>query len=164
MYPARYVFYLNKVLGMVIIKDSYAPYPQANLGIEHFSDFLYVYWKKECAADAECMKGLHGILRSNIQTETTQNVIYEIIGGEQNLRRYPGTVYLMNSDEGKALAETPQGWGVFYSLWQHQSDWEGKTVYSFRIFASDVGGLCMLITLTELDSSQQQSDPAWVRA
>ena len=156
--------YVNKVFGMVVVKDSYAPYPQRNLGIEHMSDFLYLYWKMECGTDTDSMKNLYGVLRTNIQTQRTRDVAFEIVGGEESLSPYPGTVYLMSSDEGLALAGTPQGWGVFYSLWQHKNGWDGKTVYSFRLFKSDVGDLCMFITLTELDSDQRQGDPAWVRA
>lgn len=97
------------------------------------------------------MRKINGIIRSSVRNEVTLKVAYQAIGGEGNLKTWPGTTFRMSEDNGKALAGTPNMYGILYSLWQHPDDWGGKKLHSVTVFKDGRGELSLFIILENED-------------
>ena len=112
------VQYANIVAGIVLATYSWAPVtPLVDPGLEdppqipplsRWSDFVYLIWKKNCGADpnGDCMKNFNGIIRHNILNPITWAVALEACGGPYKIGQWPGKTFLMDTDEGRALAGT----------------------------------------------------------
>lgn len=57
-----------------------------------------------------------------------------------SLSHYPGTVFSMTSDAGKAIMGTPNGGGVAWFLVDHKNQLGVKEVESVRVFKTDGSG------------------------
>ena len=156
--PARFAQYPNTAFGVVLSTYSYAPIPPYTnpdqppppiLPIRHWSDFVYLIWKKQCGTDpdGECMKNLHGIIRHNIINPITWPVAIQACGGADNMGSYPGRTFSMDSEEGQALAGTPHLYGIIFSLWQHRADWGTKSVHSVTVFGDDANRFGLFVVL-----------------
>ena len=94
------------------------------------------------------MNNFHGVIRHNILTKSTWIVAQEAIGGADTVGKYPGKTFLMDSEQGQALAGTPHVFGIIYSLWQHPADWGTKKVHSISVFGDDEMRFSMFIVFS----------------
>ena len=53
----------------------------------------------------------------------------------------------MKDGHWRALAGTPNVYGIIFSLWQHPTDWGTKSVHSVTVFGDDDHRFCLFVTL-----------------
>lgn len=94
---------------------------------EQNSSVTFLEWQHE--ADANQLKDLRFILKLNIENAPTMNVIYQAVGGQNNLGTWQNkATFSLEQDEGIALLGTPIGTGVGYILAQHKDQLGHRTV------------------------------------
>ncbi|KAL8996224.1 MAG: hypothetical protein Q9169_004202, partial [Polycauliona sp. 2 TL-2023] len=132
-------YYHNFMLptsGAIIAAENYSPRFKQPLGpippLNRWSDIIWLSW----LASGGNGRNLILILRSNIITQSTRDVLEFIHGADQdNLQLpWPGRAYsTLTTREGKALLATSHGRGVAWLLADH-GDVLGRRVPVARVF------------------------------
>ena len=73
-------------------------------------------------------------LQFDIVNTDTNAIIEEILSEVGGVGGFPGDVFLMSDDTGKALLGTPNGNGQAWLLATHKAQFGAKTIESVRVF------------------------------
>ena len=106
------------------------PFPALN----RWSDVVWQNWTGLAGTQA---RQLRYVMHENIDTLDTRKVIeyIEVAGPDSLNLPYPGTVYDMRSDDGKALLGTAHGMGVAWLVIDH-SNVPGRKIPAVRVFTA----------------------------
>ena len=97
--------------------------------VRYWSDIATILWKQVAGPQTGALKY---IIKHDVYTELTKNIIREALGDEQ--RPWPGTPFPKGSTQFQALLGTPHGRGVYNMLFQHPEEFGSKSVESIRAF------------------------------
>lgn len=135
---------INAEVGLLIAANNQSPkaalYEWGREGaptpaLKQWSDVAFLQWKQQATNEGVAVQNLKYILRYNVQNDETTEVIMECLNhGTPGL--WPGIEFDINSEEGRALLGTPNGYGVGYLLLQHRADLGQKMIRSVNIFSS----------------------------
>jgi len=110
--------------------DRYSPLPK----LQHWSDIAYLQW---CEAAQRCSEppALQFVIRYSVRNETTNLIVNRALRdvGRQG-EPWPGVVFTMDTDQGRAILGSPNGSGVARLLSQHKVQFFQKTVSEVRVF------------------------------
>ncbi|KAL8953926.1 MAG: hypothetical protein Q9222_000213 [Ikaeria aurantiellina] len=129
--------------------------PRVNAGVDEpvprLSRWSDVVWQNWTAIAGGNANKLRYIIREQIITEETREIMeYIKVAKEDGLNLpWPGSVYDMRSDDGKALLGTVYGLGVAWLIIDH-SDVLGRKIPAIRIFTVPRGGVMLYYMLVEL--------------
>ncbi|KAI4090693.1 MAG: hypothetical protein LQ344_004596 [Seirophora lacunosa] len=136
------VFIPNGDRGMIIAKNNHSPahykradHPLPNL--HRWSDVVWQNWTAITGDDVNARRGLRFILRQHVWTESVRRLLeyIEVVEPDKLNLPYPGKVYDMRSDDGKALLGCPHGVGVAWLIADH-SNVLGRKIPVVRVFTT----------------------------
>ncbi|KAL8751620.1 MAG: hypothetical protein Q9184_006011 [Pyrenodesmia sp. 2 TL-2023] len=127
----RNTYILADINSMIICHASYSPKHEAKNGqawpeLYRWSDVAWLAWS-QIAGD---QKGkLRYIVRDDITTPSTRKWMEYIKRAKPNTNflPWPGQLYDLTSEEGKALLATPHGVGLAYMVADHREELSYKT-------------------------------------
>ncbi|KAI4190528.1 MAG: hypothetical protein LQ346_004904 [Caloplaca aetnensis] len=116
--------------SMIICHSSFSPRQQARPGqpfpeLYRWSDVVWLAWA-QIAGNQKSQ--LRYIVHDDIVTPATRKWMeyIEVASPDTNFLPWPGQLYDLQSDEGKALLATPHGVGLAYMLADHRYELDGK--------------------------------------
>nr|OQO24852.1 hypothetical protein B0A51_07850 [Rachicladosporium sp. CCFEE 5018] len=120
--------FMNIQLGLVIPYYIYSPQHEMKVNskqgkavdLSRYSDVLFLYWKKLCGRTTTSVCPLKYFLFLNIENQQTWATVLNVLGSKK-LTEWPGVMFDMNSDEGKALLATQIGNPLAWFLIQHKA-------------------------------------------
>ena len=161
--------FYNPTQAVIIAVDNVSPgaasngAPRPELG--RFSDLLWLEWKHQCGLAGTNVGSLQYMVRSNIITGDTIQVIEDVLERldkplepppwDQAVEVPVGTRGLATR-EGTALLGTPHGFGVAYMLLQHRQFINKRigsiVIYSTRANPNSPSQVNMLFKLVDVDA------------
>lgn len=84
------------------------------------------------------MRNIRFVMRTPCENSITQKVIKNAMNRtKQELGKWPGVTFGMDSEEGKAILGSPNGWGVAFMLIQHKRQLGNKVVEKVTVFQDE---------------------------
>ncbi|PSN75359.1 hypothetical protein BS50DRAFT_616031 [Corynespora cassiicola Philippines] len=111
-----------------------------------WSDVAFLQWisppcipvDAEAMPEVENQRNLKYVFRTNIENETTQEVVNRILPDFKKEKcTWPGVTFRTDSLEGRALLGTPNGAGVAWLLAQHREQLGWRVVDQVTVFQLD---------------------------
>ncbi|KAL9013384.1 MAG: hypothetical protein Q9173_001912 [Seirophora scorigena] len=133
------VFIPNGDRGMIIAKNNHSPaqYKRPDNPLPNLHRWSDVVWQNWTAIAGDDSRRLRFILRENVWTESVRRLLeyIEVVEPDKLDLPYPGKVYDMRSDDGKALLGCPHGVGVAWLIADHSSVL-GRKIPVVRVFTT----------------------------
>jgi hypothetical protein len=123
--------------GFISAEDNKSPKPNKKAAapdLYKLSDVYFLEWQKQ-AGSSRRIKHLKYFLRFHIVNTDTKRIISQATGN--NVKVWPGDMFGIETDEGKALLATPNGIGVAYFLINHKPELGVKTVERVQVWRQE---------------------------
>lgn len=118
--------------------------------LSRWSDVSWLGWKWACEKDGVDSGSLRYIYRKTVENDDAKHVIDEIYDAHGiELEDWPGYRFNMDSDDGRALLGTPNGFGSAFFLLDHREWTKRKTIVEFNVWSEDGDTPEMLFTLKD---------------
>ncbi|KAF2448498.1 hypothetical protein P171DRAFT_518017 [Karstenula rhodostoma CBS 690.94] len=131
---------VNRKEGVLIAVSNLKAYPapvKKTPQLKYWSDVAYLQLLGPSATfpTPSTTLNLKYIIRHGVANSITQSMVGHILDiHDVGKPVWPGIELSMDTDEGKAILSTPNGWGVAYLLAQHKAQLGLKTVDKVTIF------------------------------
>ena len=89
------------------------------------------------------MRGLNWVIRSDVRNPTTNSIANSAFDDHEIIEEWPGTTFKMDTEVGKALLGSPNGYGVAWLLANHIVAMGSKTVDQVTVFTNDDGKMSL---------------------
>ncbi|KAJ5663783.1 hypothetical protein N7507_004514 [Penicillium longicatenatum] len=138
-----YIAVMNPAKGMLLAEYNESPWEmtkyddQRQPPLTRWSDVNFLMWE-QLARNKKELRNIKYLIRFHIVNTNTKAMINQALTiTGTSLTHYPGTVFPMSSDAGKAILGTPNGGGVAWFLVDHKNQLGVKEVESVRVFKTD---------------------------
>ncbi|PSN60773.1 hypothetical protein BS50DRAFT_639831 [Corynespora cassiicola Philippines] len=162
---ANFVYSINHHDGLIIAIDRAGPAytapefsKEALPKLQRASDILYGLWKYDFNEDDDDSYFRFYAVVSIVNKKTKEIIAYAIKDLNGGLPEWPGHEIYMNTDRGKALLATPNGFALAYALIQHKREFGKLKIVRVNLFKCNDyrEHACMVFTLKEkLDSPEE---------